>query len=176
MISIPLDESYLYWLYSQVGEVDSRNPSATYWNLLRRLYQTQFIWFIPNDDNRVEDGIALRYEFIEDLALEGVSIDWLHMECSFLELLIGLSRRLAFETEGESRWWFWRLLSNLGLEGYSDDRPLNARAVNTATNRVIWREYTRNGVGGLFPLHHAREDQTEVEMWRQLGAYLLEQD
>lgn len=176
MISTPLDEAYLSWLYAQVGEIDSRSPSATYWNLIRRLYQTQFIWFVPNDDNRVEDGIELRYEFIEDMALEDVDPNWLHMDCSFLELLIGLARRLAFEVEGESRWWFWRLLTNIGLEGCSDDQPLNGRKVSAATDRVIWREYTRNGHGGLFPLRHAHEDQTEVEMWRQLGAYLLEQE
>jgi len=187
MTRIPLDELYFPWLYSQVGSVELANPSRTYWNLLRILYTKEFFWIIPNDDNRAEDGKELRFEFIGEMRLDDVDQDWLEMSCSFLELLIGLSRRLAFEGEGEACDWFWELMENLGLEVYTDDTLMAAEEmdlvdeelaeeIDEVLNTVIFRTYERDGSGGLFPLKKAAEDQREVELWYQLSAYLLEKD
>lgn len=170
----PLDEHYLTWLYSQVGDVQERNPSHTYWRLLKQLYTTEFVWFIPNDDNRVEDGRCLRHEFLQNEGLFPVDPNWMHLGCSMLEMLIGLSRRLAFEAEGEPAAWFWKLIENVGLEYYNDNMPYQEEQVDEVLKRIIFRTYRRNGEGGLFPLRHAREDQTRVELWYQLNAYLIE--
>lgn len=66
----PLDEQYLKWLYRQVASSKYRNPARTYWSLLRQLYTTEFVWTVPNDDNRVEDGRDLRYEFLKKLVYD----------------------------------------------------------------------------------------------------------
>ena len=79
------DDAYLGWLYSQVASVHLKNPSRTYWSLFRCLYTTEFVWFVPNDDNRVEDGRALRYQFIEETGTE-VDPEWLHLGCSMIDL------------------------------------------------------------------------------------------
>jgi hypothetical protein len=175
----PLDELYFKWLYRQVSSPRLRNPARTYWSLLRQLFRKEFVWLVPNDDNRVEDGRDLRYEFLDG---NGVDRDheWLSVECSMLEMLIGLSRRLAFEAEeGEPRDWFWTMLENVDLRQYSDayyDRSSSAsdREVNYILERVIWRHYERDGSGGLFPLNAARQDQRKVELWYQSAAFLLE--
>jgi hypothetical protein len=172
----PLDELYLMWLYSQVGSVATRNPSRSYWNLLRQLYTKEFVWIIPNDDNRAEDGRELRHEFIANQGLTDVDPNWMRLGCSMLELLIGLSRRLSFEDDGEPRAWFWRLLENIDLERYNDHTEIPEEEVDEVLNRVIWRTYKRNGHGGLFPLQRATEDQREVELWYQLCAYLIENE
>ena len=176
MIEVPLDEAYLQWLYGQVGTVSLKPSSKTYWNLLRILFQKEFVWFVPNDDNRLEDGRELRHEFIEELGLYQVDKNWMDLGCSFLELLIGLSRRLAFEAGGKPRDWFWHLLNNLQLDFYTDNILIPEKKVNDCLDKVIWRTYRRDGHGGLFPLRHAREDQTQVEIWYQLSAYLLEHE
>jgi hypothetical protein len=36
------------------------------------------------------------------------------------------------------------------------------------------REYFPSGKGGLFPLENPREDQTKVEIWYQMHAYVME--
>lgn len=173
-----LDEQYLTWLYGQVGSVKVRTPSKTYWSLLKQLYTKEFIWFVPNDDNRVEDGRDLRIEFYHDT---GVSLDaeWMGLGCSFLELMVGLSRRLAFEGEGEPRDWFWVMIDNLGLTDYNDSyfhQHDSYEDIEEVLDGVIWRTYDADGSGGFFPLTHPDRDQRNVEIWYQLCAYILELD
>lgn len=174
----PLDEPYFKWLYSQVCNSRFKNPARTYWSLLRRLYVKEFVWSVANDDNRVEDGRDLRFEFMESHGIENdVDVDWLGLGCSMLEMLIGLSRRLSFEDDGEPREWFWRLLENVDLARYTDmicDRYTCHEEIDRVLDRVIFREYDADGRGGLFPLNHARRDQRDVELWYQLSAYLIE--
>ena len=175
MIEQPLDELYLTWLYNQVGSVKAKRSSRTYWSLLRQLYTKEFVWFVPNDDNRAEDGKELRYEFINDEGLEDVDPEWVTLGCSMLELLIGLSRRLTFETDREPQYWFWEMLKNIGLESYNDKvHPYPHKEIDAILERVIWRTYDRDGHGGLFPLKRATKDQRKIELWYQLSAYLLE--
>lgn len=171
-----LDEEYLTWLYGQVAAVKLKNPARTYWNLLRQLYTKEFVWLIPNDDNRVEDGQSLRYEFVDTQKIENPDPCWMEMGCSMLEMLIALSRRLAFEAEGEPSTWFWHLIETIDLRQYNDKNFNNRarRKINDTLDTVIWRTYSPDGRGGLFPLQDAKEDQREVEIWYQLSAYLVE--
>lgn len=173
-----LDEQYLTWLYSRVGSVKVRTPSKTYWSLLKKLYTTEFVWFVPNDDNRVEDGRDLRHEFFELYDIDNEE-EWMGLGCSFLELLIGLSRRLSFEAEGDPRDWFWVLIDNLRLTNFTDayfEKKAAEEHVEELVDAVIWRTYDYDGDGGLFPLQHATRDQRDVELWYQLCAYVLELD
>jgi hypothetical protein len=175
--SSPLDELYLNWLYSQVGDVNRRNPAKTFWSILRLLYKKEFVWFVANDDNRVEDGKNLRYDFLRESHIDTVDRNWIEMPCSFLEMLLGLARRLCFEAEGTTDGWFWHLMMTLGLDKYSDRTQIPHDDVEDILNTVIFRTYRQDGQGGLFPLknNHGR-DQREVEIWYQLNAWLLEND
>lgn len=170
----PLDESYFIWLYSQVGDTRIKNRSRTYWNILRQLFKKEFIWFVPNDDNRVEDGKDLRYEFVDQSNLMDVDRDWMNLGCSMLEMLVGLSRRLVDLADGEPRDWFWHILRNLELADHNDSVSYNQQDVDDILDRVIWRTYEPDGRGGLFPLKNAQEDQRKVEIWYQFCAYILE--
>lgn len=172
-MSKPLDEMYFTWLYRQVGDPSLKNPTRTYWRMLKTLYTKEFVAVIPNDDNRIADGRDLRYEFVDDSNLDDVDPSWINMGCSMFELLVALSRRLAFLAEGEPRTWFWQMMENLGLTQYNDSFKEQDH-VNDILDRVIWRTYDRDGTGGLFPVHDAQSDQREVEIWYQLSSYLLE--
>lgn len=176
MTQPPLDELYFTWLYGQVGSITNRNPSRSYWKVLKQLHTKPFVWFVPNDDNRAEDGRNLRIDFLNYEDIRRVEPGWMELECSMLELMIGLSRRLAFEDDGEPRAWFWRLMENLGLERYNDNTLVPEKEIDNILDDVIWRTYRRNGRGGLFPLRRSHEDQREVELWYQMHAYLLEMD
>lgn len=171
------DDVYLRWLYSQVASVRHKDPSRTYWSLIRHLYTKEFVWLIPNDDNRVEDGRALRYEFMQETGYE-FEREWLRLPCSMLEMLIALSRRLTFEAEGQPRAWFWHLLRNIGLDKCNDAYLVNQSQlleVDHILDIVIWRQYDWSGHGGLFPLkREPRVHQKDVEIWYQMSAYLLQ--
>lgn len=165
-----LEGEYFDWLVSHVASTSNPNPSRSYYQLLEQMHRKRFIWFIPNDDNRVEDGRELRYEF-----MNGPSED--DECCSFLEMLIALSRRVCFESSyGTSMDWFWHLAENLDLRKYNDEalmdlEPLEIRYI---LDKVVDREYEKSGLGGLFPLDRPERDQRKVELWYQMSSYLLE--
>lgn len=175
-MTVELDELYFTWLYSQVDNPNIANPSRTYWKLFRILYKTEFIWFIPHDDNRVEDGKELRYEFVNESELSDVDIGWLHLGCSVFEMMVGLSRRLSFETEGRPSEWFWQMMQNMHLDRYNDRRRWEETIVIDIVAHLIYRTYEPNGRGGLFPLRHPQQDQRDVEIWYQAQSYLIELD
>jgi len=134
------------------------------------MHDLEFVWTVPNDDNRVQDGLDLRHEFLDGarrrLRIDGASI---------LEVLIALSRRVEFTAGGDATVWAWRLLKNLRLSKMSD--PLTgseADHVDEILDSLVWRTYQRNGEGGFFPLKHPLEDQTKVEIWYQMNAYVME--
>ena len=169
------DEPYLTWLYSQIGSVKLKNPSRTHWSLAKQLYTKEFLWFIPNDDNRAADGKDLRYEFLDFAGIEELDPNWMGLPCSMLEMMIALTRHLSFQAEGEPHDWFWQLIENLDIPP-CDDRLYNSDIhdeIDSILDRVIWRTYDYNGDGGLFPMQSAEKDQRKIEIWYQLSAYLM---
>lgn len=172
----PLDELYFRWLYGEVCYLAEKDPNKTFWTLFRVLYTKEFIWLIPNDDNRAEDGKDLRHEFVRDIYIVQPDPNWLRMPCSFLEMLIGLCRRFAFEADCKNSEAFWEMLENLNLHKLNDNTLVPIPEVEEIIDCVIWRQYHYDGRGGLFPLRRPSEDQRQVELWYQLSAYLLEMD
>jgi hypothetical protein len=172
-----LDERYLTWLYGQVASVKTRPGAHTHWELFRQMYETIFVAIVGHDENRVADGRDLRYEFLAETEDERGNLDWMRLPCSMLELLIILSRQLAFEMDEEASSWFWHLVKVLDLERFNDLEydEYGQEIIEKTLERVIWRTYQPDGQGGLFPLRDPDRDMRKVELWYQLNAYLLEQ-
>lgn len=161
-----LDDLYFDWLVGLVGDSDINKFEL----LLKRLYTTEFVWVVPNDDNRAEDGRDCRAEFADQHDIDELDNEaWFGLGCSMLELFVGLSRRLSFETDGEPRDWFWRLIHNANLH-----KCKNETEIDEILNKIIWRTYEPSGLGGLFPLKKPDRDQRKVELWYQLCAHLIE--
>lgn len=175
MSSAHPDEAYLTWLYSRVGSVHLRSRQRTYWSLLRQLYDYEFVCTHPRDENRVHDALALRSDFLDE---EGGFPDrsWHQMPCSVLEVLVALAQRLSVEFDGEPRQWFTEFLQNLELISYNDATRYSPKEVDDILNKLVWRKYSRDGRGGLFPLRYPDQDQTKVEIWYQANGYLIEND
>lgn len=170
----PIDLEYYQWLISQVQV----GPRKQYFGLFEILHNTEFTWFVPNDDNRVADGEHLRNDFFRttrdrkyedgDLALEGVSV---------LEVIVALSKRVAFNAGGDADLWAWRLIKNLGLNKMADPlTPRKIQNINDILDILIWRNYEPSGAGGFFPLKRSLKDQTKVEIWYQMQEYVMEQE
>lgn len=150
-----------------------RNRSKTYWDLLKKLHSKEFIWIVPNDDNRAEDGKDLRYEFLDVTGSVVDNREWLRLGCSMFELLIALARRLSFQADGEPSFWFWHLMENINLRQYTDEFGVPESVIQQTLDIIIWRNYDSNGNGGLFPLKSTDKDQRNVELWYQMSEYLL---
>jgi hypothetical protein len=166
MMTSELDSRYFEWLSHLVY-------SSNHHNLLKALFHKEFVWFVANDDNRAVDGKDLRGEFLQAERLQDVG-DFLDIGCSMFEMLIGLARRLQFETDGTVREWFWHLIKNASLEKFTDEGPLPIDRVDDILDRLIWRTYNPDGIGGLFPRTRPEEDQRSIELWYQMSGYLLE--
>lgn len=177
-----LREEYLSWLNSQLRD-EHGDPEKTYRGLLVLMFETPFGWVdaIPLDENRVVDGKDLRMEFAHICGGSNrrqlkIADDLLNLgQVSFLEVLIALSRHLAFVAGGEAPGWAWQLMCNLELHRLSDPftRPKERKA-HEIMNTVISRTYAPDGTGGFFPLAWPDGDQTRVELWYQLNAYAEE--
>ena len=163
-----LAEAYFRWLIHKV-RTDGR---SRYHDLLWIMDNTEFIWIVPNDDNRLMDGLELRKEFFREQKIRGKP---LARPCSILEVVVGLSRRLEWLEPGTAEEWAWILLRHLDLHKFRD--PLSPRKetkVEDILYTLIWRTYDPNGTGGFFPLIHPEKDQRQVEIWYQMHAYVRE--
>ena len=168
-MTIQTNREYFDWLVSQV-QIDGHLP-RTYNGLFERMHETEFVWAIEGDDNRAQDAADLRGHFSGGRESRTPNIDGVTM----LELLISLSRKVAFVAGGDPKDWAWLLLTNLGLEQFHD--PLTHHyesVVDKILETVITRTYSENGRGGFFPLNNPNQDQTRIEIWQQLNAYVNE--
>lgn len=162
---------YFDWLCAKVDLVG--RPGCSYYNLLRAIFRTEFVWLVGGDDNRAEDGTDLRMEFLKQNDEGFHSMSWFDDGCSVLEMFIALSRRAEFDTDIPSPEWFWRFINNLEL-GDQTDQNFDVGYVNDVLYRFVWRLYEYNGEGGLFPIRYPKQDQRTTELWYQFSAYISE--
>lgn len=175
-MSEPLENLYFNWLCAKIIRLENPTPSLKYDELLRTLHSTEFVWIVPGDNNRAEDGVELRREFLIEAGYS-VNESWQHYPCSVLEMLIAFSRRANFATDIPSRTWFWEFIENLGLIEFNDASGAGPEEVWEMINPFLWRTYSTGGKdGGLFPLEQPTRDQRTLEIWYQFCDYLVDQD
>ena len=175
-----LDEGYFRWLCELV---DADHESRSYIFLMRELFETEFsnatANLIPNDDNRIADGLELREEYLEETKQRNHII--LCGPCSLLEMIIALSKRMEDIIEKyDYISWFWEMIGNLEFLEFDDDYPVwrshgyIPEEVYLGINKLLKREYNRNGDGSLFPMNKAKRDMRKTEIWYQMNNYLVE--
>lgn len=160
-----IEDAYFEWLRFQIGVPNNKSYSQ----LFERMNRKEFVWIVSNDDNRIEDAKELRREFLQGDPHTFQS--WV----SVLEILVAVSRRMEWTAGGIAKDWAWRLIQNLELHRMWD--PLTMRKavqVDDILEALVWRTYSPKGQGGFFPLIDSEEDQTKVEIWYQMNAYILE--
>lgn len=176
-------EEYFDWLCAHITPEYGALSNKAYYGLFKCLHEKQFVWVVANDDNRIQDGLDLRNCFLHDIGYEGSDpfVDSISHKgmveepVSVMEVLIGLSRRLAFLDEETPEIWAWRLIENLGLHKMCDPiGPEMIQAIDEKLETLIWRTYDPDGTGGFFPLSYPGANQTKVEIWYQMAAYLEE--
>lgn len=157
--------NYLAWLGLQVVPEGRKE----YTQLMVLLQAKEFVWFVPNDDNRMEDGMELRREYFNHRN------PFPDAGCTVLEMIVALSRRFAFWMDDEPQHRAWEMIRNLELHKYHD--PLSKRKieqVDEILECLVFRNYNEDGTGGLFPLAWPKEDQRKIEIWYQMSAYVNE--
>lgn len=174
-----LKEYYFEWLCDLVVPDCPQIKRKRYYKLLRFLFEKEFYWSIPMDENRYFDALSLREDFLDYFVdirpvLIEESEEELGRTCSVLEMLIALARRAVYDvigddsagTEGD---WFWRMIWNLRL--YSlDDTNFDKEMAEKIVDIFLSRKYERNGNGNIFQIDDGR-DMRNIEIWCQLCWY-----
>lgn len=171
-----LRSQYFNWLSDIVNLPE-------YYILLDKLFNTEFVWTIPFDANRADDGIQLRYRFgrifnIPDPVICG-ELDT--VPCSILEMIVGLAMRAEEQIMGDENigdrttMWIKSMLGNMGLLEFPDSNYDDA-IVNDIIYIFTNRLYSRTGEGGLFvvPDLDEQKDMRTAEIWYQMCWYMNE--
>ena len=172
---ISIEKEYFEWMYDMVcGNRFSKNVS--YKHLLTYLHNVEFTYTIPRDSNRFEDGLDLRYKFayeIGDRSIDRYSFGG----CSVLEMMVALAIRCESTIMDNARigdrtaQWFWRMITNLGLNAMTDDR-FDMNYVEESVIAFLDRKYEPDGRGGLFTVRDCEYDLRRMEIWTQMCYFL----
>lgn len=169
-----IKNAYFEWIYDLVcGE---RYPKEiSYRKLLMRLHEIPFISILPRDENRVKDGIDLRYRFAYVHAGIENAEDYLDGPCSVLEMMVALAIRCEEEMEDPKKGdrtaqWFWGMVTSLGLGSMMNSR-YDRSYVDAIVMRFLNREYSPDGRGGLFTIKNCKRDLRDVGIWYQMSWY-----
>ncbi|SFU32976.1 hypothetical protein [Butyrivibrio sp. INlla21] len=162
------DTNYFEYLCSMARLSSQRYRK--YRGLLRHLYQVEFRYIHPMDENRVFDAIDLRREYFDRGDVGDTA--------SVLEVLLAFSRRIETEIMSDDpdrdriERWFWVMLENLGLleDGIYDSEEEINRILD------IWmdRKFTKKGHGNIFSTSKSDTDLRDVEFWWQMQRYMVE--
>jgi hypothetical protein len=64
-----IEQVYFTWLCDRVNYCYGRNRNKTFLDLMGQLHSKEFVWVVPNDDNRLEDAENLRYQFVHEVGI-----------------------------------------------------------------------------------------------------------
>lgn len=169
-----MEEDYINYLKNLVRGEDLTD----YEQLLDYLWKKEYYSILPNDQNRLKDGLQLR-----DIP-DGPDYTLCFGPCSILEMLIALSKRMAWELVDSvynlsDRDLFWEMIENIGLKRFNN-RIIKRNGQIDEMDQILatWleREYSPDGVGGIFPIKNWKprvdKPQNRVEIWYQMMLYL----
>lgn len=165
---------YFEWLYSIVKK-ERFSKRASYKKLLAYLHSIEFIYVDDYDSNRAADGVQLRWRYVyEAKGCEDI-LDW-EEPCTVLEMLIALSFQMESIMENSDvdytvGYWFWMMISNLGLEKMSDSK-FDKHEAYEKINIFMHRDYKPNGEGNIFVIDNCATHLRNVEIWWQMCWYL----
>lgn len=170
-----LEKRYFDWMVEKIG------GRRGYESLLRYLFYTPFVYTIPMDGNRYEDGIDLRYRFGAENDISGPEIasEVDYTDCSLFEVMVAMALRceehiMADDDLGDrTPIWFWHMIESLGLMGLTDD-VFDEQVAKFAIDRMYDRGYFPNGEGGLVRVNNTTKDMRRLELWDQMMVYLNE--
>ena len=175
-----ITNAYFEWLYEWVSK-DRHHKDISYRKLLTYLHDTEFVWSIPKDENRADNGKSLRYRFTfteyGDRYVESIIQDIGDRPCSIFEMMVALSLECEENIMdnpsygNRTRQWFWEMINSLGLGGMTDEM-FDISYVNYVVERFLNRDYEPNGKGGLFTIRDCDVDLRDVEIYYQLCWYL----
>lgn len=159
-------DSYFSGLYRTVF-----GNNQEWYDVMMDLNEIDFRWdpSIKYDENRAEDGLQLRRDFLFTAGHAGDFQGIDEVPASFFEVYVGLGKKMAHLLDRDLPTTMVYLLAIGPFETYLDRDEVFAIA-----ERVMDRDYEYDGHGGLFPLRNPPRDQRLVELLYQLNLHVLD--
>jgi len=176
-----LRDLYFDWLFKKV--TSSSPIRKRYKKLLKYLFERDFYWSIPLDENRCFDALNLREEFFDEfvdiyypISVEEIEDNFKPNSCNLFEMMVALALRIELDIIGNQNYgnyevWFWRMINNLGLYTM-DDHNFDREMVSKVIDIFLNRKYEPDGEGNIFYIRGDSRDMREVEIWCQLCWYV----
>ena len=169
-MNIDLHHEYYKWLCYLV--FPNKQECESYSKLLNELHNRDFTFILLKDENRMRDGIDLRYRFGYEYHIPNEDIK-LYLDtkdgCSILEMMVALSLRCEEDIMSDinignrAPLWFKNMLKSLGL-----DQMINSfydqNLVDKTLDNFLNRNYEPNGSGGLFTIKNFRSDLRNIDI------------
>jgi hypothetical protein len=179
MIHNDIEALYFTWLSTLAFPNEEFQKS--YSNLLTQLYETPYKWdrTQPLDENRYVDGLNLRETFAYKTKLpEDIVYSSIEGPCSMLEMLCALGVRIdndimANTATGYDHGYYWiqEMMRNLGVLRY-ENSYWNSGAVATIISDFHAKNYSADGLGGLFYIPNSQRDLRTMNIWDQMCYYI----
>lgn len=172
-----ISKDYFDWLCKLI---DYRGKVKIYKKTLALLHEQDFIYILPKDGNRFEDGIDLRYRYGHEhhISYDDIS-DKLDKPCSVFEMMVALAVRcedhIMYDPDRGERQskWFWVMFDNLGLRPMTNSKFEECYPeILEIIDRLNYRKYEPDGEGGLFTTSDPTKNMLEEEIWYQMMEYL----
>lgn len=167
---VEIENEYFYWLCAKVLDTRVNN----YYDLLRIMHTTEFVWLILGDKNRAADGLELRQDFSLEVGHDADE-DWKQQPVSVLEVIVAFCYKLEFQTDMPVKQWFWIIMENLLLDQFRQVSAADLPIIDDILDTFIWRTYDARGYGGMFPMPQTQYDQRITEIWYQFSEYVIDQ-
>lgn len=173
-----ISKDYFKWLCKLI---DYRGKVKIYKKTLALLHEQDFIYILPKDGNRYEDGIELRYRYGYEhhISYDDVQDNLDTKPCSVFEMMVALAVRcedhIMYDPDRGDRQskWFWVMFDNLGLRPMTNSKFEECYPeILEIIDRLNYREYEPDGEGGLFTTSDPTKNMLEEEIWYQMMEYL----
>lgn len=159
---------------------------AKYVTMLNMLHSTTFTYYtVYNDRPSLDENCALkgldlrRKWYREHSKLEPDT----SKPCSVLEMMVALAMAIDetvfdFDIGPRNHIWFWNMIKNLGLSGFTDDKYFENpdKFINdfyTIISNFMTKRYLKNGKGGLFYIRGYQGDIRDKDIWMQANEWLI---
>lgn len=178
-------EQYFNWLCAKA--IPDWKIRLSFSKVLNRLNNIEFTYSVPMDENRMIDGVNLRYRFghennIPDYVVSN-TVDIIC--CTVLEMMVALAIRMEEEIFFDPKFgdrtsqWFMHMLESTGLLYYSDDNVSNPIeyiefGIDSKILIMLNRSYDNYGNGSLFRLKRPVPNYNCLELWNQMICYANE--
>ena len=160
--------NYYDFLMNLVGA----NPD-TY--LFRYLYKVNYIWTIPLDKNRAQDGIDLRclYANLYHLSADEYNVIFGNEPCSVLEMLIAFAIRIENDfmasAEGDrTSTWFEMMIRNL----FGDSDDLKTKNSRGKIDHALLAFFNHE----ISPFPIPEMQISNMQLWDQLNYWLMKEE